>query len=156
MGATNSARRLSKPVTAKNKTKNGAAGDKGELLIFMGIFYVKYLLFIYCLLIFSSYPYPLFWGGYLIVTLKDDKIIVANADISILNLLTGIIKRHVQVSREGWLREVSLQSWSCLWVKNAFKMTYYYKMNEAGRHTMIQVRCWFNFSLYLSFLQFIS
>ena len=44
------------------------------------------------------------------MTLKDDKIIVANADISILNLLTGIIKRHVQVSREGWLREVSLQS----------------------------------------------
>ena len=109
MGATNSARRLSKPVTAKNKNKTGAAGDKGELLIFMGIFYVKYLLFIYCLLIFSSYPYPLFSGGYLIVTLKDDKIIVANADISILNLLTGIIKRHVQVSREGWLREVSLQ-----------------------------------------------
>ena len=29
MGATNSARRLSKPVTAKNKNKTGAAGDKG-------------------------------------------------------------------------------------------------------------------------------
>jgi len=62
-------------------------------------------------------------NGYIILTLKEEKIIVANADTNILNLLNTVVKRHVNVIREGWVRE----------------MTYFYKMNECGRHTMIQL-----------------
>ena len=41
------------------------------------------------------------------MTLKEEKIIVANADTNILNLLNTIIKRHINVIREGWVREVT-------------------------------------------------
>ena len=51
-------------------------------------------------------------GGYLILTLKDDKIIVANAESSVLNIIKSQVRKHCLVRMEGWSKE----------------MTYYFKI----------------------------
>ena len=97
MGAANSHRRLSKPITGKMGKRKSIPDEKGK--------YQDKICGNICLIIAASGSH-----GYIILTLKEEKIVVANADSTILNLLNTIIKRHVHVIREGWLREVSSQN----------------------------------------------
>ena len=47
-------------------------------------------------------------AGYFILSLKPDKIKVVNAEAGVMRLLTTVIKKHVEIVKEGWDR----QSWS--------------------------------------------
>ena len=44
------------------------------------------------------------------MTLKDDKIIVANADTKVLAQLSTVVRKHLNVIKEGWIREVTLMN----------------------------------------------
>jgi len=52
-----------------------------------------------------------------------DRVKVVNAEKSELKLLSGIIRRHCQILKEGWDRH----------------LTYSYRLKVAGRHSMIQL-----------------
>ena len=39
------------------------------------------------------------------MSLKNDKIILANAEKSALNVIKSLVRRHCVVTREGWLRQ---------------------------------------------------
>lgn len=62
-------------------------------------------------------------SGYFIMSLKEDKIKVVNAESSELKLLTILIRRHCKIVKEGWDRH----------------LTYSYKLKVSGRHCMIQL-----------------
>ena len=159
MGATNSARRLSKPVTAKNKNKTGAAGDKGyrKYLWTLFLYWIPsdLLSTTYCDFPHIHYSEEVTWLWRWRMTRSSWPMLTSPSWIFWRGSSRDMCRCPERAGCGRWVS--SLQSWSCLWVKNAFKMTYYYKMNEAGRHTMIQVSeywmdgQWFNFSPHLAY-----
>ena len=46
-------------------------------------------------------------AGYFILSLKPDKIKVVNAEAGVLRLLAAIIRRHVDIVKEGWDRHLT-------------------------------------------------
>ena len=62
-------------------------------------------------------------SGYFILSLREDKVKVVNAESSELKLLTMLIRRHCKIVKEGWDRH----------------LTYSYKLKVSGRHCMIQL-----------------
>ena len=61
--------------------------------------------------------------GYFIISMREDKIKVVNAESTELRLVTGLIRRHCTIVKEGWDRH----------------LTYSYKMRVSGRHCLIQL-----------------
>ena len=61
--------------------------------------------------------------GYFILSMREDKIKVVNAESSELKLVTMLIRRHCKIVKEGWDRH----------------LTYSYKLKVSGRHCMIQL-----------------
>ena len=61
--------------------------------------------------------------GYFILSLKPDKIKVVNAEAGLLRLLATIIRRHVEIVKEGWDRH----------------LTYCYRLRVSSCHQMIQL-----------------
>ena len=50
------------------------------------------------------------------MSLKNDKIILANAEKSALNVIKILVRRHCVVTREGWLRQaVKLENIKIEW-----------------------------------------
>ena len=46
-------------------------------------------------------------GGYFILSLKNDKIKIVNADSSEITLLNQIIRKHIKILSEGWERHMT-------------------------------------------------
>ena len=121
MGAAQS-RRCSK--VANSAKRKSQSKEKGNILYFWAFLIIfiaicpKFPLFalsLFCVVVIT--------GGYLILTLRDDKIIVANADCSVLNIIKTQARKHCLVTMEGWSKE----------------MTYYFKIDPACKYAMIQV-----------------
>ena len=62
-------------------------------------------------------------AGYFILSLKPDKIKVVNAEAGVLRLLAAIIRRHVDIVKEGWDRH----------------LTYCYRLRVSGCSAIIQL-----------------
>ena len=61
--------------------------------------------------------------GYFMLSFRGDRVKVVNADSGELKLLTGIIRRHCQILKEGWDRH----------------LTFSFRLKVLGRHSMIQL-----------------
>ena len=73
-------------------------------------------------------------SGYFILSLKPDKIKVVNAEAGVMRLLTTVIKRHVDIVKEGWDRH----------------LTYCFRLHVEACHQMIQLVADTLMSLYQS------
>ena len=137
MGAAHS-RRCSK--VANSAKRKSQSKEKGNILYFWAF----WIIFITICPKFSLFALSLFCvvdtGGYLILTLRDDKIIVANADCSVLNIIKTQARKHCLVTMEGWSRE----------------MTYYFKIDPACKYAMIQVNLIISLYCLNILLQFVA
>ena len=73
--------------------------------------------------------------GYFMLSFRGDRVKVVNADSGELKLLTGIIRRHCQILKEGWDRH----------------LTFSFRLKVLGRHSMIQLVADTLLSLYQAF-----
>lgn len=55
-------------------------------------------------------------GGYLITTITEEKIIVSTPETQTLGLFSAVIKQHLTIEKEGWMRgvRITIFPWSRL------------------------------------------